>query len=373
MAQTLEYRLQERIKELRALHRTALLLQDDGQSPALILQTVVDLLPEAMQYPLETSARIVLDGTRWCSTGDRDEGALLAAGFGTQTRRAGRIEIRSWHGEATGWDTLFLDEERELVQSLAQMLGSWAQRREAEAALQDGVAWLEDTVRERTRELQEANARLRGLARELCLTEARERRQIASDLHDELGQTLALLRLKLGQARGNLVFSGLDHELVPLQALVDRAIRTTRHLTTTLSPPVLYELGLAPACDWLAEEFQQRHGLAVSCRTTPVPGVSEEVRVSLFKAAQELLTNCWKHARATHVELSLATHAGNLLLSVRDDGQGFDPDHIQRQDAFGLFSIRTRLRDLGGDLELESRPGHGCLATLRVPLEETPA
>lgn len=255
------------------------------------------------------------------------------------------------------------------MDSLACMLGTWCRRREAEAALQESRARLEDTVRRRTRQLKHANRRLRRLANELCLTEARERRELASHLHDEIGQSLALLRMKLGQVRANQVFSGCDPELESVQRLLERTLRSTRTLTQSLSPPVLYELGLGPACQWLAERVREKHGLEVECHTSPLPPVPEAVQVTLFKSAQELLNNCWRHGQARRIRLELGCAGGLLELVVLDDGCGFDPRTVHSQDGFGLFSIRTRLRDLGGRLEITSAPGTGCRVRVLVPVE----
>ena len=268
----------------------------------------------------------------------------------------------------------FLAEERELINSLAQMLRNWYQRREAERALQETNEQLEHLVQTRTQALQEANRRLRRLASELSLTEARERREIASDLHDQIGQSLALLRIRLGQLRGDTVFSGSERELAEMQKLLDHAIRTTRSLTQAISPPVLYELGLGAACEWLADSFSSKHGLVVHCQVRQAARrlrqVPEEIQVTLFKAAQELLANCLKHSTATQIRIVLDHSGGNLVLSVQDDGVGFDPHVIRQQEGFGLFSIRTRLRDLGGELEVQSAPGQGCRVTLLVDTRE---
>jgi signal transduction histidine kinase len=284
--------------------------------------------------------------------------------FTTEGGHGGRLVVSTAAGGAAD---PFLPEERELLDSVACMLGTWCRRREAEAALEEGRQRLEHTVRTRTRQLKHANRRLRRLASELCLTEARERRELASHLHDEIGQSLALLRMKLGQVRANQVFSGCDPELDSVQRLLERTLRSTRTLTQSLSPPVLYELGLGPACHWLGERLLEKHGLPVECHTDPLPPAGEALQVTLFKCAQELLNNCWRHGQARRVRLELACRDHVIQLQVEDDGCGFDPRTIRSQDGFGLFSIRTRLRDLGGRLEITSAPGMGCRAGCWFP------
>ncbi len=370
MGKQVQHELRERVKELHALHQTALILQDDAAEPEQQLQRIVNLLPEAWQYPELTGARIQLDGREFCTAGFRRDGPSLEAAFLTRSRVKGSIEVRYSQECPLADEGPFLAEERELINSLAQILRNWYQRREAERALQETNEQLENQVRERTQDLQDANRQLRRLASELSLTEARERREIASDLHDQIGQSLALLRIRLGQLRGNMVFGGSDRDLAEMQKLLDHTIRTTRNLTMAISPPVLYELGLAAACEWLAESFSAKHAIPVRCHlrggVRRLHGVPEELQVTLFKAAQELLANCLKHSGATSIRIHLEFAHQRLLLEVADNGKGFDPHVIRRQEGFGLFSIRTRLRDLGGELEVDSAPGEGCRVTMCV-------
>jgi len=164
---------------------------------------------------------------------------------------------------------------------------------------------------------------------------------------------------------------------------VEQAIRYTRTLTGELSPPVLYELGLGPALEWLGEQAAAKHGwrvtVDVSGLTDPLP---QETRVMLFKSAHELLANAAKHAQAASVRIELRRDADACRLEVTDDGVGFAPERVaaaeraEEAGGFGLFSIRERLRGLAGTMEVRSTPGAGARIVLRVPLapggEEAP-
>ena len=228
--------------------------------------------------------------------------------------------------------------------------------------------------------------RLSSLASELSLAEERERRRIAVEIHDNLSQNLALVKMKLAMLRHGAepgdVLRGLDDAI----ALLDPLLERTRTLTFELSPPVLYELGLDAALEWLADRVGQQHGVAVRFKGQPKPAgraapapVPEDVAVLLFQAVRELLMNVVKHARASHVEVRSARAGSKVTVAVADDGRGFDPASLtaaarngdsrnRKTGGFGLFSIRTRLEHMGGRMEIRSGDGSGTEVTLTVPL-----
>ncbi len=169
------------------------------------------------------------------------------------------------------------------------MLRAYFQHRRDDAAILAANERLERQVADRT-------ASLRRLAAEVCLAEERERRRIAADLHDHLGQALALMKMRLQNLRGDAVLGGHGSTLDELVALSDQAIRYTRSLTFDLSPPVLYELGLGPALEWLGEDLARRHGLKVAVRDRARLALPDDLKVMLWKSARELLHNVVKHA-----------------------------------------------------------------------------
>ena len=216
--------------------------------------------------------------------------------------------------------------------------------------------------------------RLAALSTELVEAEERERRRIATVLHDSVGQSLALARLKVEAAShgGN----GSPRELGDVENLILQVIRETRRLTSDLSPPVLYELGLLPALRWLAEQTTAQYGLPVEVRADEggdMPGDQESV--VLFEAARELIRNIVRHARATSCTISLHREANDgqrtTRLEVRDNGVGFDTaatrfaagDH----GGFGLFNIRERVKRLGGHVAIYAQPGGGTSAMIALP------
>lgn len=215
--------------------------------------------------------------------------------------------------------------------------------------------------------------RLRSLASELALTEERERRRIASELHDQIGQALAMAKIKLGSLRETCSPGPLSASLDEIWRLVDQTIHDTRSLTFQLSPPILYELGFEPAVEWLVERFRGQQGIpaAFSDDGAPKP-LSPDLRVLLFQAIRELLANVVKHARAKRVTVEIRRNGDSIEIKVSDDGIGFDISRVLVTGAdavgFGFLSIRERLGYSGGDMEFDSAPGKGTRILLRAPL-----
>lgn len=231
-------------------------------------------------------------------------------------------------------------------------------------------------ISERRRAEEEIRAHqemLRSLATELSLTEERERRRLAEDLHDHIGQVLALAKMKLGAMRQEMGPPAWRTAVEEVREFVDRAIDTTRSLTFELSVPILYEVGLEEAVEWLAEQFQRQQGLEIAVHRYPetLP-LSAAARGTLFRVVRELLTNVVKHSRARKVSLSLEKSKEKLSIMVKDEGIGFDIEKISSKmevgKGFGLFSIRERLGSMGGQMKVHSAPGRGTRVKLSVPL-----
>jgi PAS domain S-box-containing protein len=224
--------------------------------------------------------------------------------------------------------------------------------------------------------LDRTRQKLRGLTAELTRVEERERRTIASQLHDHLGAALSMVKLKLASLRqaadGTAFIPGLDE----VHALVGNAVSETRALTWELSPPILYQLGLEAALEWLGESVEQRHGVAFRFTKEGTPrDLGEERRFLVFSAVRELLLNVVKHADASDVSLRLRWLEDAVEANLSDDGKGFDvPEAAAIPDthrSFGLFSIQERFDDLGGRVSIRSAPGEGTTVSLVLPyLEE---
>lgn len=383
--------LQERVKELTALHQTARIQQDNTKSIAGVFQETVSVIPPAWQYPEHTAARIVFGGREYVTEKFRVTRWKQSAEFVTAKGKKGVLEVyylKKFPAEAEG---PFLAEERNLINSLAEILRSYAERKEAAQALLNASRQLERRVRQRTAALQTLNLELEAeiavrkraeqenrqyqeqlslLASELSLTEERERRAIAADLHDHIGQTLATAKIKLAEA----LKSGTTGPAQARQVygLIEEAIQYTRSLTFELSSPILYELGFEAAVDSLAEQMQAKYGFAVKVSDDGKhKPLSEDVSVFLYKSVRELIINAAKHAGAKNVNIVLKKHGGSIEISVQDDGSGFKPRTPgKRYDGFGLFSIRERLGRVGGDMRIDTTVSTGVRVTLSAPMAD---
>lgn len=217
---------------------------------------------------------------------------------------------------------------------------------------------------------------LRSLASEMELAEERERRRIAVDLHDHIGQNLALAKIKLDELHDRASASEWASALRELQNLIQQTILDARSLLFEISPPVLHELGLGAALECLAEQFQAQHGIQIQFEEDSEPKpLHHDARAFLFKAVRELLLNVIKHARARHAKVSLQRKDNRLCAVVTDDGSGFNVADLQHHSGkisgFGLFNLRERLDYNGGELMIDSSPGHGARISLIFPLEQT--
>ncbi|MGZ6226397.1 MAG: PAS domain-containing sensor histidine kinase, partial [Syntrophales bacterium] len=217
-----------------------------------------------------------------------------------------------------------------------------------------------------------SNEMLRSLTTELVMTEERERRRIAVDLHDNIGQTLALTKIKVESVMGQTSIDGLRKPLAEIGDMIDQSIQQTRSLMTDLSPPVLYELGLSDAIQWLCEQIQAQHNLQIFLMNDfKIQKIEEEIQLLLFRATKELLTNIVKHAGAKQAHVMIQNVGNRIQITVADDGIGFDVSGIgqvaKRSGGFGLLSIHERLKYLGGLFEIETKKGAGTRISLVAP------
>ncbi|MBN1671562.1 MAG: PAS domain-containing protein [Kiritimatiellae bacterium] len=223
-------------------------------------------------------------------------------------------------------------------------------------------------------EEKKAEEAFRSLASELALAEERERKRLAVALHDTISQTLALSKIKLGALKHMLETDEAKGTLREVRDLFSEAVDQTRTLSFELSPPILYELGLHAAVEWLGEDMQKRHGFNFALSSeNDLDGLDEPLRVLMFQCMRELLTNAGKHAHAKNVRVTLQHSDGDLSAVVEDDGKGFDFDSARKRvgerHSIGLFSIEERMRHLGGAFRVESTPGRGTRVILSAPMK----
>jgi signal transduction histidine kinase len=218
--------------------------------------------------------------------------------------------------------------------------------------------------------------KLQSLASDLVVTEERERRQMATFLHDSICQSLIFCKMKLEALRETKSEQETTKLVAEIDSIVDRSIDDTRTLTFELSPPILYELGFEPALQWLMEHMYHHFKLRVSLTNdgTDKP-LAEDIRVVLFQSVREILINVVKHAQTYDAFVSLEKINDSIRIVIEDHGRGFDASqnttHSPHHGGFGLFSIRERLEYLNGRMTIHSTVGFGTKVTLTAPLKHS--
>jgi two-component system, NarL family, sensor histidine kinase DegS len=228
--------------------------------------------------------------------------------------------------------------------------------------------------------------RLRALSARLVEAQENERRNLARELHDEIGQILSGLIMQLGIARSRMPKSAKSVQSIldGAEELIQEILGRMREIIAGLRPQVLDDLGLVPALQRLANEFQEGTGVQVEIKVDPIPErLPEPMELALFRTVQEGLTNVRKHAQAHTVSIRLAIEDGRVTLSIRDDGRGFESQPVwPRPDGetileggrpiseghFGLIGIQERVAQLGGRLQVISAPGQGTTLQVELPL-----
>jgi PAS domain S-box-containing protein len=209
---------------------------------------------------------------------------------------------------------------------------------------------------------------LRSLTSELSLAEESERRRIATQIHDHIGQTLAITKIRLGALK-DLCDGDHTEPIDEIRALIERTIQYAKSLTFELSPPILYELGFEATIEWLSEQMQKLHYILFSCENDDKPKpLTREMSILLFQVVRELYMNIVKHSQAHQVVTHIRREGDRLVIQVEDDGIGFDSSAIDQRFTFGFFSIRERLKYPGGTLEVDTTPGKGTTITVMSPL-----
>ncbi len=240
------------------------------------------------------------------------------------------------------------------------------------------VLRLQARAEQQHRATERAEAELRRLSRKLVGTQEEERRNLARELHDEVGQTITALRVELGNVEK--LRSGPEDafrsHLEEAKELAAQTLRSVRSIATGLRPAVLDDLGVAPALEWQAREFTRRTGIPVEVVIDGLPEqLPEGHRTCLYRIVQEALTNCARHSEASSIRVALHTDNSRLSLVVQDNGRGFEPTgtRLPPSGGLGLVGIGERVRELGGEVTIQSQPGKGTVlkTTIPVPVEET--
>jgi signal transduction histidine kinase len=218
---------------------------------------------------------------------------------------------------------------------------------------------------ERTR-TERAEQELRSLSNQLVRVQEEERKTISRELHDEVGQLLTGLRMELGTFSNCDPDEEFQERLESVKQLAEACLRSVRNLALLVRPSMLDDLGLEPALHWQAKEFSRRYGIPVSVNVEGrLESLPEALRLCLYRAIQEAMTNCGKHADANQVTIIVKQEETQVIASVHDDGRGFDAS--SHPPGLGLIGMTERVRALNGRMSVDSEPGGGTSISVELP------
>ncbi len=352
-SQKTQHDLLERIKELNCLYGITRLAQQREQPLEELLTGIAELIRASWQYPDIACASIRLGDamhnsgnfkrTQWCQTSPIVIGA----------EECGAVDVCYLEERPEFDEGPFLREERSLIDAVADQIGRIVAQRRAEE-------------------------QMRALSQELIMAQENERQRIARELHDHLAQDLSLARADLERIGCGLPESGPWRAQAGVIAeRLGTAIRSIRDLAYGLLPPGLTELGLVETVLAHCEDFSLRNGIAVDVFADGLNGVSFDfdTQINIYRLIQEALNNVRKHAKASRVTIRLLGSYPNLLVRIEDDGCGADMDRCLAQAGrtkrMGLWSMRERVRLLGGKLSFRSKPGQGLHIRIETPLNRS--
>ena len=250
------------------------------------------------------------------------------------------------------------DEDLQLLGAIGRQLG---------VAVENARLW---------EEVRQKEAARGQLLEKIITAQEEERKRIARELHDETGQALASLMVRLRNVEKTPTSGETHQQLQELREVLAATLDRVRHLAFDLRPSVLDDMGLAAALRRYAQEYQERFGITVEVQTVGLDGqrLTPEVETSIYRIIQEAMTNATKYADCTHISVLLQVRRNQLFVIVEDNGRGFDVQQVFREEAgrskLGLYGMKERAELIGGYLDIESQPGEGTTIYLRMPLSE---
>lgn len=340
---------EERWRRLVENHPDPILLAQDGRlvyaNPALVRLLDAETADEVEGQPL----------TRFVAEEDHEQ----------LRERTGAVLTGTTHHELVEYTLVTLRGQRRVVEATG-VPATYRGRPAVQALLRDVTE-----LRAAQREKEQYAERLQNLSHQLVRVQEEERRHLARELHDEIGQELTALKLALDTSRKNT--DGPVRELIEEGcSLVRQLQRKVRALSLDLRPPLLDDLGLVPALRWLIERYEQHAGVHVAFRHAALPELSHDLRTTVFRIIQEALTNVARHAQAKEVRVQLAVEGNALRVEITDEGVGFDLTEVELQNhTVGLSGMRERAALQGGTLEIDTADGSGTCVRARLPLDSS--
>jgi signal transduction histidine kinase len=227
---------------------------------------------------------------------------------------------------------------------------------------------LETELQKRYEEGAEARRELTDLSARLVSAQEEERRAISRELHDEVGQSLSALLMEAGNAAASVPgdSSEVRRHVESIKKLAEASVEVIRNMSLLLRPSMLDDFGLVPALEWQAREVSKRTGLRVQVAAEEsADELPDEHKTCIYRVVQEALHNCARHSHARSVKVQVRQEPLKIVLSVEDDGRGFDARRVR---GLGLVGMQERVHHLGGAFQIDSRPGGGTVVAVELPL-----
>jgi len=231
---------------------------------------------------------------------------------------------------------------------------------------------LENELTRRYQENERARGELKELSARLVSAQEEERRAISRELHDEVGQSLSALLMEAGNAAARVPADSapdlkeIRRHVDSIRKLAEASVNVIRNMTLLLRPSMLDDFGLAPALEWQAREVSKRTGLRVHVAAEESVGdLPDALKTCIYRVVQEALHNCARHSQARAVKVVVEQESSKIVLTVEDDGRGFDTRRVR---GLGLVGMEERVNHLGGVFHVRSRPGAGTKIAVELPI-----
>ena len=351
--ETLEERVQERVKELNCLYSISAFGYKPHVSLAENIQGVVTLIPPAWQYPEMTCARIILEGKEFRTLNFKETSWKQSCEIILNQEQIGLVEVFYLKELPQRDEGPFIAEERLLIEAIAEHVSRNVERHRSEESI-------------------------KSLSRELIRIQERERHRISRDLHDKVAQDLASLKIAIETLFCDIpaIVRSQTLKMAKILQILEESIRSVRKISYDLHPAGLDEMGLAVALEMLCNEYSEHHAIDIGFHSAGIEKLKMDsnTQINLYRIVQEGLNNISRHAEAKNVRLKLVAAYPNIILRMEDDGKGFEIEKRMRESVLekrmGLMSMRERANLLGGKVRITSKEGKGTKVVVKFPYQK---